>query len=93
MDDLQNRIVECISDTMRAMSYAIESAYSDLTAPSNLYKPTLKSDGTQWCALLGENLQEGVSGFGDTPHSAMRAFDKAWLNSLSPDAMLLKGGE
>lgn len=28
-------------------------------------------DGDQWCALYGENLQEGIAGFGDTPYNAM----------------------
>ena len=48
------------------------------TAPSAVYRPALKIDGNQWCALYGENLQEGVAGFGDTPAAAMREFDKAW---------------
>ena len=30
-------------------------------------------DGTQGCALLGGDLQEGLAGFGDTPASALRA--------------------
>lgn len=30
-------------------------------------------DGDQWCALLGENLQVGLAGFGDTPGDALRA--------------------
>lgn len=34
-------------------------------------------DGNQWCFLWGENLQEGVAGFGDTPHKAMLAFEDA----------------
>ena len=29
-------------------------------------------DGDQWCALLGENLQEGKAGFGDTKSEALR---------------------
>jgi hypothetical protein len=28
-------------------------------------------DGNQWCVLIGENLQEGMSGFGDTPKEAL----------------------
>ena len=28
-------------------------------------------DGNQWCALHGENLQEGVSGWGDSPLEAI----------------------
>jgi hypothetical protein len=29
-------------------------------------------DGNQWCALLGENIQVGLGGFGDTPAEALR---------------------
>lgn len=32
-----------------------------------------KKDGDIWYALYGENLQEGVVGFGDTPFSAIDA--------------------
>lgn len=31
-------------------------------------------DGNAWCVLLGQNLQEGICGFGDTPHEAIMAF-------------------
>ena len=47
-------------------------------APSAVYRPSLKMDGDQWCALYGDNLQDGIAGFGDTPAAAMREFDKAW---------------
>jgi len=30
-------------------------------------------DGDKWCALVGEDLQEGIAGFGDTPIDAIRA--------------------
>ena len=33
-------------------------------------------DGNMWCYLLGENLQEGVAGFGKTPYQAMQDFNK-----------------
>ena len=32
----------------------------------------LTTDGSQWCALVGENLQEGVAGFGETQGEALR---------------------
>lgn len=47
-------------------------------APHVLMRPAVYPDGDQWCALYGENLQEGVAGFGDTPELAVRAFDEAW---------------
>lgn len=29
-------------------------------------------DGDRWCALVGENLQEGFAGFGNSPAGAIR---------------------
>lgn len=61
----------------------------DVRRPSVLYRPHISADGTMWCALLGENLQEGVSGFGDTPDAAMRAFDVAFNSGRTPTAVRL----
>jgi hypothetical protein len=60
--------------------------------PSVLYRPTLSVDGTAWCALLGDDLQTGVAGFGDTPAEAMAAFDDAFLNQRTPTAIRLAKG-
>jgi len=51
--------------------------------PSVIYRPSLSVDGGKWCALYGDNLQDGVAGFGDTPEAAMEEFDKAWKSSLA----------
>lgn len=40
-------------------------------------------DGNQWCVLYGENLQDGVAGFGNSPESASRDFDANWYKVLS----------
>ncbi len=53
-----------------------------LEEPYALYRPRLFIDGDHWCALLGENLQEGVAGFGKSPATAARAFNKAWHEEL-----------
>lgn len=53
-----------------------------LTAPSTIYKPKLSIDGDQWCALYGENLQDGVAGFGNSPAEAYSDFDKNWVTDL-----------
>ena len=37
------------------------------------YYLRLSLDGNQWCALIGEDLQEGIAGFGDTRYDAIRA--------------------
>lgn len=46
----------------------------------SVLKPRLFKDGNAWCALYGENLQEGISGFGPTPAKALWAFEQAMCN-------------
>ena len=55
----------------------------DQGAPSILWKPKLFIDGNQWCALYGENLQDGISGFGESPDKAMRNFDLNWHEAIA----------
>lgn len=62
-------------------------AASEHARPSAVYRPALTLDGTAWCALYGENLMDGVAGFGDTPEAAMRAFDEAWMKQRTPAAI------
>jgi hypothetical protein len=66
----------CHAATMVQTSWQ-EAAY-ELCRPCVLFKPKLSKDGDQWCALFGDNLQEGVSGFGSTPAEAMYDFDRNW---------------
>jgi hypothetical protein len=54
---------------------AIEAQEYNLFA---LLKPKVSRDGNQWCVLYGENLQEGVSGFGDTIYLAILDFNKSF---------------
>lgn len=46
--------------------------------PFILLRPRIFPDGSHWCALYGDNLQEGVAGFGETPEAAAKDFDKNW---------------
>lgn len=32
-------------------------------------------DGDQWCYLSGNNIQEGITGFGETPFQAAQDFE------------------
>ena len=41
-------------------------------------RPRVFIDGNKWCALYGDNLQDGVAGFGDSPELASLDFDKQW---------------
>ena len=50
--------------------------------PSVLFRPRLAIDGDQWCALYGEDLQDGVAGFGHSPEEATRDFDRNWTAKL-----------
>lgn len=35
-------------------------------------------DGDKWCCLSGDNLQEGIAGFGDTPLGAVIEHNVFW---------------
>jgi hypothetical protein len=65
-----------------ARSSIADSAYEQMR-PAVLFKPALSIDGDQWCALYGDNLQDGVAGFGNSPDDAMRDFDAAWTKKLT----------
>lgn len=42
----------------------------------SLLKPKLSLDGDLWCVLLGDNMQEGVVAFGESPYLAILDFNK-----------------
>lgn len=58
----------------------LEAASHIAMEPFTIYKPKIFPDGNQWCVLLGNNLQEGVTGFGDTPYEAVRNFNHNFHN-------------
>ncbi|MDO9093380.1 MAG: hypothetical protein Q7U99_12190 [Rubrivivax sp.] len=62
---------------------SIQAAAARYEAPSAVYRPRLSIDGDQWCALYGDNLQDGVAGFGKSPADAMWNFDQAWTRRLT----------
>ena len=61
---------------------AARDALSEMYRPSVLYRPSLRIDGDQWCAIYGDDLQCGVAGFGDSPAEAMLDFDGEWNKKL-----------
>mgnify|MGYP003118711330 CR=1 FL=1 len=65
---------------------ALEASISAHKAglPHVLMRPTLSIDGNTWCALYGDNLRDGVAGFGGSPEEAMADFDKNWVNVKTP---------
>jgi len=60
-------------------STAIEQAEYNLVA---MLKPLIIQDGNQWCVLLGENLQVGIAGFGDSPYLAILDFNRQFTKKI-----------
>lgn len=67
-----------ISHHMNLLVQEFSISADEQRRPSVLFRPRVFLDGSSWCALYGDNLQDGVAGFGITPDEAMRAFDAAW---------------
>jgi len=60
----------------------IQCAVANYERPSVLFRPKVFIDGASWCALYGDNLQDGVAGFGNSPADAMHDFDINWSKKL-----------
>ena len=60
----------------------------ELLRPFRLMKTSIFLEGDKWCVLYGDNLQDGVAGFGDSPELASRAFDEAWYAELAKPKQL-----
>lgn len=46
------------------------------------FVPRLFRDGDMWCALYGENIMEGIVGFGRSPDKAIKRFDNAFYEDI-----------
>lgn len=55
------------------MNALIEAEEMNLVA---IFKPKIYKDGIAWCVLLGEDIQTGVVGFGETPRKAIMDFNQ-----------------
>ena len=89
MNDIYRAVYDAMMLHSESMGNAIaiiqqEGCYAASlhATPSAIYRPAISIDGDQWCALYGENLQDGVAGFGDSPALAMEAFNRAWTAKL-----------
>ena len=83
-EEYQRMVANSIAHEAFCAGQAWQQAAAAQERPCVLWKPRLFRDGNQWCALLGENIQDGVVGFGDSPDAAMWSFDKAWREKLPP---------
>ena len=72
---IADHAVRCVAEEFSISAAAMKR-------PSVLYRPVLTIDGNQWCAMYGDDLQNGVAGFGDSPEAAMADFDKSWSTAL-----------
>ena len=80
--DYQQLAANSIANAAEMANENIRAAASRYEATSVLFRLKLFIDGNQWCALYGDNLQDGVAGFGKSPADAMWDFDKNWNTSL-----------
>lgn len=86
--DTQQAVESALRDAFGMASHHLQCVANEyMTAayeqqrPSVLMRPAISVDGNQWCALYGDNLQDGVAGFGNSPALAMADFDKAWAKT------------
>ena len=80
-DILENAIIDNNEDGLIAETIKAKQGKQKYTAEEVLIKAGLKpyKDGDQWCILLGDNIQEGICGFGDTVDEALYKFLKELL--------------
>ena len=48
----------------------------------SMLKPRIYMDGDKWCVLYGDNIQDGVCGFGKSPHAAVLDFNDSWNKEI-----------
>ena len=72
-----------VAHEARLAGAGIQEAASYYTLPHITMRPRVFPDGDQWCALYGDNLQDGVCGFGASPYAACADFDKAWFAAIA----------
>jgi hypothetical protein len=79
-----NMAANAICHAAQQAGYEIQCAAAQHGRPSAVFKPRLFIDGNEYCSLFGENIQDGVAGFGATPALAMQAFDENWHAPIKP---------
>lgn len=67
-----------------AMSTLVQSSEYNLFS---ILKPKIYRDGNKWCVLYGENLQTGISGFGETPYDAILNWTREFHKPITPPSV------
>ena len=65
-------------ETMLYQERANVAVEESILCRFRLLAPKIFRDGDQWCVLYGDNLQEGIAGFGDTPRAAIIDWNAQW---------------
>lgn len=81
---METQIQEGLAAETIASCYRQERA-GKAARPSYMLRPKIYRDGNEWCALLGDDIQVGVCGFGNSPKHAYEAFDRAWVEQISTE--------
>ena len=81
MNDYEHELATREHEAKIRAIYASEEVEHERARPFILLRPKVFPDGNQWCVLYGENLQDGVCAFGNTPAEAALKFDIEWLSA------------
>lgn len=79
---MQHGLLPDYNGHLAAAEVNIYTYSCQINRPSYLFRPRLFIDGDLWCCLYGDNLQDGVAGFGKSPELACRDFDDNWNKAL-----------
>lgn len=77
---IERAITDAFSWPLEYIKQEFTMAAHEMQRPCVLFRPRIFLDGDMWCALYGEDLQNGIAGFGKTVKEAMFAFDNCWNN-------------
>jgi len=78
IESIQRQHHNDIQHQMKVELLETEQQYKLLS----MLNPKVGIDGNAFYVLYGENLQDGIAGFGDTPHKAVEDFNINWNKSL-----------
>jgi len=70
---------ECFGMADHRIQCAMQDIVYEYCRPHVIHKPKLSMDGDKYCFLFGENMQEGIAGFGDSVSEAASDFDNNWI--------------
>ena len=76
----EQQMIAEYAHSQQRIAQAAEQTAIEQQRPCVLLRPQLYRDGNKWCALYGDDLQNGIAGFGDTPVEAMNDFDRCYYH-------------